>query len=93
MLKTLVCMKAFLKKWTQVIFLLSYKIFFLSPQLEVMSAGAGQCICELKVANEHQNRSGLLHGGMTSTLVDAVSTMALFSKIERFGVSIEMNVS
>ncbi|CAL1272047.1 unnamed protein product [Larinioides sclopetarius] len=58
-----------------------------------MSAGAGQCVCELKVAHEHKNRGGLLHGGMTSTLVDAVSTMALFSKIERPGVSIEMNVS
>lgn len=62
-------------------------------KLEVMSAGAGQCVCELKVAHEHKNRGGLLHGGMTSTLVDAVSTMALFSKIERPGVSIEMNVS
>ncbi|XP_015909373.1 uncharacterized protein [Parasteatoda tepidariorum] len=62
-------------------------------KLEVMSAGAGQCVCELKVANEHKNRNGLLHGGMTSTLVDAVSTMALFSKIERYGVSIEMSVS
>lgn len=58
-----------------------------------MSAGAGQCVCELKVANEHKNRNGLLHGGMTTTLVDAVSTMALFSKIERHGISIELSVS
>ncbi|XP_035216054.1 acyl-coenzyme A thioesterase 13-like [Stegodyphus dumicola] len=69
------------------------QVLLFPQKLEVMSAGAGQCVCELKIANEHKNRAGLLHGGMTSTLVDAVSTMALFSKIERPGVSIEMSVS
>jgi acyl-coenzyme A thioesterase 13 len=46
------------------------------------------------VAEEHQNAGGTLHGGLTATLIDSLTTMALLST-ERGqpGVSIDLNVS
>jgi len=62
--------------------------------MNVIEAGGGRCICELKVGEEHQNRSGVLHGGMTATLVDVVSTAALMSNENTGpGVSVNVNVS
>ncbi len=58
-----------------------------------MSGGAGKLVCEMKVEEEHQNRGGSLHGGMTATLVDAVSTLALMSNGAPPGVSVDLNVS
>lgn len=50
--------------------------------------------CEMKVEEEHVNRSGTLHGGLTSTLVDTISTIAIMAN-ERGepGVSTELSVS
>jgi len=62
--------------------------------MNIIEAGGGRCICELKVAEEHQNRGGTLHGGMTATLVDVVSTAALMSNDNTGpGVSVDMSVS
>jgi len=62
--------------------------------MNVIEAGGGRCICELKVGEEHQNRGGTLHGGMTATLVDIVSTAALMSNDNTGpGVSVDMSVS
>ena len=62
--------------------------------MTVIEAGGGRCICELKVGEEHQNRGGLLHGGMSASLVDAVSTLALMSNDNTGpGVSVNMNIS
>jgi acyl-coenzyme A thioesterase 13 len=46
------------------------------------------------VAEEHQNRGGMMHGGMTSTLVDVVSTSALMTNDDTGpGVSVDMSIS
>ena len=48
----------------------------------------------MTVLEEHQNRGGTLHGGMTSTLVDCVSTWALLSSNEPVaGVSVDLSLS
>lgn len=60
----------------------------------MIEAANGRCVCELKVAEEHQNRGGSLHGGMTSTLVDMVSTSALMTNDNTGpGVSVDLSVS
>jgi len=62
--------------------------------MNIIEAGGGRCICELRVDEEHQNRAGTLHGGMTATLVDIVSTAALMSNDNTGpGVSVDMTVS
>lgn len=63
-------------------------------QVTVLSASPGKIVCEMKVEEEHTNRGGTLHGGLTATLVDFVSTAALLHT-ERAapGVSIDMNIT
>lgn len=63
-------------------------------QVNVMSAGPGKVVCELRVEEEHTNRGGTLHGGLTATLVDVISTMAIMNS-ERGapGVSVDMNIT
>ncbi|XP_063779341.1 acyl-coenzyme A thioesterase 13 isoform X1 [Pseudophryne corroboree] len=63
-------------------------------KLQLVSATPGKIICELKVDEEHTNRGGTLHGGLTATLVDMVSTVALLNT-ERGapGVSVDMNIT
>lgn len=59
-----------------------------------MSAGNGKCVAEMKVEEEHTNRGGVLHGGFTATLVDAVSTMALMTTEKAVaGVSVDLSIS
>lgn len=59
-----------------------------------MSAAPGKVVCELRVEEEHTNRGGTLHGGLTATLVDVISTMAIMNS-ERGapGVSVDMNIT
>lgn len=60
----------------------------------MVSGGGGSCTCEMHIEEEHQNRGGTLHGGMTCTLVDAVSTWALLGTEEPVaGVSVDLSVS
>lgn len=63
-------------------------------KMTVVSAVPGKVICEMKVEEEHTNKMGTLHGGMTATLVDCVSTYALLCT-ERGapGVSVDMNIT
>ncbi|CAH1774173.1 unnamed protein product [Owenia fusiformis] len=62
--------------------------------LRVVSAGNGNCVCELTVTEDEQNRGGSLHGGMTATLVDVVSTCALMTTERQVaGVSVDMNIT
>ncbi len=62
--------------------------------MRVVSAGSGKCTCEMKIEEEHQNRGGTLHGGLTATLVDVVSTYALMTAGSGSpGVSVDMNIS
>lgn len=48
----------------------------------------------MKVEDDHANKYGTLHGGMTATLVDNISTLALVS-VEGGapGVSVDMNIT
>uniref|UniRef100_A0A2I3HBK3 Acyl-coenzyme A thioesterase 13 n=1 Tax=Nomascus leucogenys TaxID=61853 RepID=A0A2I3HBK3_NOMLE len=63
-------------------------------KITLVSAAPGKVICEMKVEEEHTNAIGTLHGGLTATLVDNVSTMALLCT-ERGapGVSVDMNIT
>ncbi|KAG8133376.1 hypothetical protein E2320_011172 [Naja naja] len=50
--------------------------------------------CFDRVANKHTNRGGTLHGGLTATLVDIVSTAALvYTERGVPGVSVDMNIT
>lgn len=64
------------------------------PQVEVLAATPGKVVCEMRVEEEHTNRGGTLHGGLTATLVDVISTMAIMNS-ERGapGVSVDMNIT
>lgn len=54
----------------------------------------GKCLCEMKVDNNHLNVGKVLHGGLIASLVDSVSTAALFNTpIRKTGVSVNMNIS
>lgn len=61
-------------------------------QLTIVSGGNGRCLAELKVQEENTNRGGTLHGGLTATLIDNVTTLAMMSKEVPPGVSVNLNV-
>ncbi|XP_027742680.1 acyl-coenzyme A thioesterase 13 isoform X2 [Myiozetetes cayanensis] len=62
--------------------------------MKLVSATPGNVVCEMKVEEEHTNRFGTLHGGLTATLVDVVSTAALlYTERATPGVSVDMNIS
>ncbi|KAM9777048.1 acyl-coenzyme A thioesterase 13 isoform 1-T1 [Syngnathus typhle] len=63
-------------------------------KVEVVSASPGKVVCEMQVAEEHTNGFGTLHGGLTATLVDVISTMAImYSDRGAPGVSVDMNIT
>ncbi|XP_009575678.1 PREDICTED: acyl-coenzyme A thioesterase 13 [Fulmarus glacialis] len=67
---------------------------FLVIQVKLLSATPGKIVCEMKVEEEHTNRGGTLHGGLTATLVDVVSTAALlYTERALPGVSVDMNIT
>lgn len=62
--------------------------------MNLLSASPGKVVCELKVEEEHTNRGGTLHGGLTATLVDNISTVAImYSERCAPGVSVDMNIT
>ncbi|XP_051526863.1 acyl-coenzyme A thioesterase 13-like [Myxocyprinus asiaticus] len=63
-------------------------------KVEIVSATPGRVVCEMKVEEEHTNRGGTLHGGLTATLVDVISTTAImYSERGAPGVSVDMNIT
>ncbi|NWS70194.1 ACO13 thioesterase, partial [Crotophaga sulcirostris] len=63
-------------------------------KMKLLSATPGKIVCEMKVEEEHTNRGGTLHGGLTATLVDVVSTAALlYTERALPGVSVDMNIT
>ncbi|XP_074800869.1 acyl-coenzyme A thioesterase 13 isoform X1 [Natator depressus] len=63
-------------------------------KMTVLSATPGKVVCEMKIEEEHTNRGGTLHGGLTATLVDVVSTAALlYTERGLPGVSVDMNIT
>lgn len=63
-------------------------------KVTLVSAAPGKVICEMKVEEQHTNKLGTLHGGLTATLVDVISTVALMCT-ERGapGVSVDLNIT
>ncbi|KAK1172382.1 acyl-coenzyme A thioesterase 13 [Acipenser oxyrinchus oxyrinchus] len=63
-------------------------------KVDLVSASPGKVVCEMKVEEEHTNRGGTLHGGLTATLVDVISTTALlYTERGAPGVSVDMNIT
>ncbi|XP_019379318.1 PREDICTED: acyl-coenzyme A thioesterase 13 [Gavialis gangeticus] len=63
-------------------------------KMKLLSATPGKVVCEMKVDEQHANRAGTLHGGLTATLVDVVSTTALlYTERGAPGVSVDMNIT
>ncbi|XP_003416523.1 acyl-coenzyme A thioesterase 13 [Loxodonta africana] len=59
-----------------------------------ISYAPGKVICEMKVEEEHTNQLGTLHGGLTATLIDNISTLALICTGNGLpGVSVDLNIS
>lgn len=62
--------------------------------MQLLSASPGKVVCELKVEEEHTNKHGTLHGGLTATLVDVISTVALMHTERGVpGVSVDINIT
>ncbi|XP_053994641.1 acyl-coenzyme A thioesterase 13 [Hylaeus anthracinus] len=62
--------------------------------LEIVSAGSGNCKAQLRVAQEHLNMGGTMHGGFTTTLIDCVSTYATMTNPNGVpGVSVDLMIS
>ncbi|XP_030760893.1 acyl-coenzyme A thioesterase 13-like [Sitophilus oryzae] len=63
-------------------------------KIKVISLENGKCNAELKVEDEHTNALGTLHGGLSATLVDGVSTYALmthkYGQVPNVSVNINM---
>ncbi|KAH8398714.1 hypothetical protein KR222_001130 [Zaprionus bogoriensis] len=64
-----------------------------TQMVKITSGGEGRCVGEFTVAAEHLNRMGSLHGGLTATILDNVTTYALMSKGSHPGVTSSLNVS
>ncbi|XP_058474780.1 acyl-coenzyme A thioesterase 13 [Solea solea] len=63
-------------------------------KVDVVSASPGKVVCEMRVEEEHTNHGGTLHGGLTATLVDVISTVAImYSDRGAPGVSVDMNIT
>lgn len=46
----------------------------------------------MEVTEDHLNPGKTLHGGLTATVIDHVSTMAIVSDAHPPGVSVDMNI-
>ncbi|XP_068951149.1 acyl-coenzyme A thioesterase 13 [Petaurus breviceps papuanus] len=63
-------------------------------KVTLLSTSPGKVVCEMKVGEEHRNSLGTLHGGLTATLVDVISTFALINTERgKPGVSVDMNIT
>ncbi|KJE94735.1 thioesterase superfamily member 2 [Capsaspora owczarzaki ATCC 30864] len=61
--------------------------------LEITHAEEGRVVCLFKLTEHHTNRMGNLHGGLSATIVDIVTTLACVSKTNHPGVSTDLNVT
>ncbi|KAH8235133.1 hypothetical protein KR032_009172 [Drosophila birchii] len=61
--------------------------------ITITGGGDGRVVGEFTVEKEHLNRGGTLHGGLTATIVDNVTTYALMTKGSHPGVSVNLNVN
>lgn len=61
--------------------------------MKVTALGGGKCTAELKVEEEHTNIYGGLHGGMSATLVDMISTYALMTDRKGGVPNVSVNIN
>ncbi|XP_003744020.1 acyl-coenzyme A thioesterase 13 [Galendromus occidentalis] len=62
-------------------------------KLELISASEGKCVAELTLEKSHLNLAGTMHGGVSATLIDNVSTYALLTVTDSRSASVDLNVS
>ncbi|XP_030067329.1 acyl-coenzyme A thioesterase 13-like [Microcaecilia unicolor] len=63
-------------------------------KMNLISASPGKVVCDMKIEDEHTNANGTLHGGMTATLVDTISSAALlYTERGQLAVSVDMNIT
>lgn len=61
--------------------------------MSIISAGEGKCRAEMTVTENEVNAHGILHGSMTASLVDIISTYAVMTQgTGAPGVSLGLNV-
>ncbi|KAH1022477.1 hypothetical protein HUJ04_011871 [Dendroctonus ponderosae] len=60
-------------------------------EVNVTALANGKCTAELTLEEEHTNIMGGLHGGLSATLVDCISSYALVSKTSLPHVSVQIN--
>ncbi|ENN74389.1 hypothetical protein YQE_09022, partial [Dendroctonus ponderosae] len=63
----------------------------LQRKVNVTALANGKCTAELTLEEEHTNIMGGLHGGLSATLVDCISSYALVSKTSLPHVSVQIN--
>ncbi|XP_022227318.1 acyl-coenzyme A thioesterase 13 [Drosophila obscura] len=61
--------------------------------IKITGGGEGRAFGEFTVEKEHLNHEGTLHGGLTATIVDNISTYAMMSRGKHPGVTANLNVS
>ncbi|KAL3084623.1 hypothetical protein niasHT_034662 [Heterodera trifolii] len=65
-----------------------------AEKCRVVHAEKGRLKVEMELGEEHANLHGTLHGGMTATLVDIVTSTAIcLTKRQTDGISIDLSVS
>lgn len=60
--------------------------------MSLVSASAGNVTYKMEVSEDHLNPNKTLHGGLTATVIDHVSTMAIISSDSPPGVSVDMSI-
>lgn len=66
---------------------------FIYLQVKILSAVPGKVDFEMEVKHEHTNQGNILHGGLTSTLIDTLTTLALMSTERQTpGVSVDLGI-
>ncbi|XP_071836502.1 acyl-coenzyme A thioesterase 13-like [Apostichopus japonicus] len=62
--------------------------------VKILSAVPGKVDFEMEVKHEHTNQGNILHGGLTSTLIDTLTTLALMSTERQTpGVSVDLGIN
>lgn len=94
--RTMASSKAILEKLSfvmkQLIERNGFNVFL--KNVSVSSVAPGKVNFEMKVQKEHTNQANTMHGGLTSSLVDALTTLALMTTENGTpGVSVNLAVS
>lgn len=61
--------------------------------MKILTAENGKIIAQLKIEEEHSNIMGGLHGGLSATLVDSISSFALTTLKNGTAPSVSVNMN